>query len=123
MPLSMPQELEVWYVIPAVRRELALRLKKRGLTQKQIAQKLFVTEPAISQYLHSKRAKKVLFNEKIHEQLDEVSEKLLKASSKVDVIKQIQRVCIEARKSLVLCTLHKQLEEDFECRGCDCYEK
>ena len=47
----MPQEIEVWYIIPAVRRELAKSMVKIGLKQKQIAVTLGITEAAVSQYL------------------------------------------------------------------------
>ena len=34
---QMPQEIEVWYIIPALRRELAKQMVEAGLTQKKIA--------------------------------------------------------------------------------------
>jgi predicted transcriptional regulator len=46
----MPQEVEVWYVIPSIRRELALTMIEKGRTQKSIAKMLGVTEPAVTQY-------------------------------------------------------------------------
>lgn len=49
-----PQEVEVYIVLPAIRRELSQRLKKMGLGQKEIAKKLGVTDAAISQYLSDK---------------------------------------------------------------------
>ena len=33
----MPQEVEVWYIIPSLRRELAKSMHKNGVIQKQIA--------------------------------------------------------------------------------------
>ena len=30
LPLKHPQEIEVWYVLPAIRKELALALKAQG---------------------------------------------------------------------------------------------
>ncbi|MCK5239705.1 MAG: hypothetical protein KAR33_09175, partial [Candidatus Thorarchaeota archaeon] len=46
----MPQEVEVWYVLPAIRRELARVMITKEIPQKQIAQMLGVTEPAVTQY-------------------------------------------------------------------------
>ncbi|MFH1405899.1 MAG: hypothetical protein ABIG52_01635 [Nanoarchaeota archaeon] len=57
-PNKHPQEIEVWYILPAIRKELVLALKEKGHTQKEIASFLNVTEPAISQYTKEKRAKK-----------------------------------------------------------------
>ena len=46
----MPQEVEVWYVLPSIRRELARVMIEKGKPQKQIAKMLGVTEPAVTQY-------------------------------------------------------------------------
>lgn len=56
-----PQELEVYYILPALRRELAKILKQNGKSQKEIAKMFGVTEPAVSQYLHQKRGADVQF--------------------------------------------------------------
>ncbi|MBR9678758.1 MAG: helix-turn-helix domain-containing protein [Nanoarchaeota archaeon] len=122
MVVNMPQELEVWYIIPAIRKELALTLKKKGLTQKEIAKKLYITEPAVSQYMKNKRAKQVVFREETKQKIKEAAENILKNPSKVNLIKQTQNICREARKNMVLCELHKKLDETIECGGCDCYE-
>ena len=68
----MPQEVEVWYVLPAIRRELAKVMKTKvvprknedgdmvdhKITQKEIARMLGVTEPAITQYLLKKKGRR-----------------------------------------------------------------
>ena len=122
MAVCMPQELEVWYIIPAIRRELALRLKEKGLTQKEIAKKLFLTGPAVSQYLKSKRAKQVVFGEKLMKEIDRAAASILKNPSKLNVIKQTQIICRTARVNQVVCDLHRQMDETINCGGCDCYE-
>ena len=50
IPNKHPQEIEVWYILPAIRKELVVVLKESGLTQRKIAGMLKVTEAAISQY-------------------------------------------------------------------------
>ena len=54
--IQSPQSIELHYVLPAVRREIALKLKEKGLGQKEIAKRLSVTEAAVSQYINDKRA-------------------------------------------------------------------
>lgn len=68
----MPQEVEVWYVLPSIRRELAKVMKTKvvtrinedgekvdhKVTQKEIARMLGVTEPAITQYLLKKKGQR-----------------------------------------------------------------
>ena len=50
--VHMPQEIEVWYVIPAIRKQLAKALVgEHKLPQKQVADIMGVSSAAISQYL------------------------------------------------------------------------
>ena len=121
MGVNMPQELEVWYVIPAIRRELALRLKEKGLTQKEVAKKLYVTEPAVSQYFKSKRAKQVKFSKKLQGEISKSAESILKNPTKINLIKQTQEILKQARINQVLCKLHKEMDETINCQcdGCD----
>ena len=51
----MLQDVEVRYVIPSLRRELAIHLSKEKLKQKEIAELLEITPAAVSQYLKQKR--------------------------------------------------------------------
>lgn len=72
-----PAEVEVLYLLPAIRRQLALYLKERGLGQGEIARILKVSEPSISHYLKAKRATKVSFSEQENEEIRKSAEKLL----------------------------------------------
>ena len=48
-------EIIVQYVLPAIRAEMALRMKDEGISQAQIARILGVTPAAVNQYVKSKR--------------------------------------------------------------------
>src|SRR3989338_2191437 len=66
MQETMPQEIEVRYILPAIRRELArIFIQDHKLSQKEAANVLGLTEAAISQYRHSKRAKEVVFSDNV----------------------------------------------------------
>ena len=54
--MKFPQELIVSKVLPAIRAKLAMRLKETGVTQREIAEILGLTAPAVSQYMSGKRA-------------------------------------------------------------------
>tara|TARA_Y100000310_G_C20552790_1_gene748985 strand:- start:875 stop:1192 length:318 start_codon:yes stop_codon:yes gene_type:complete len=54
--MKFPQELIVSKVLPAIRAKLAMRLKETGVTQREIAEILGLTPPAVSQYMSGKRA-------------------------------------------------------------------
>jgi predicted transcriptional regulator len=48
-------EIIVQYVLPAIRAEMAVRMKDEGISQAQIARILGVTPAAVNQYIKSKR--------------------------------------------------------------------
>ncbi|MBI4141030.1 helix-turn-helix domain-containing protein, partial [Candidatus Woesearchaeota archaeon] len=60
--LIHPQEVEVFYLLPALRRDIAISLKTLGRDQKQIAKILGVSEPSVSHYFNSKRGADVEFS-------------------------------------------------------------
>ena len=118
IPTKQPQEIEVWYVLPAVRKELVLALQERNLSQKEIAHLLNLTEPAVSQYLHSKRAKDVTFP-------PDVKEFIVKACAKIkdqeSAYQQIQKINEFIKKTKAICKIHMSVEKGIE--GCDvCYK-
>jgi predicted transcriptional regulator len=54
---NLPQEIEVWYIIPTIRKEFARILtKKYKLTFDKVGRILGVSKSAVSQYLKKKRA-------------------------------------------------------------------
>jgi len=53
---KVPCEIITWYILPAIRRELAaVMINKYGMYQKDAAKFLGVTDAAVSQYLSRKR--------------------------------------------------------------------
>ena len=62
----LPSEIQVWYLLPVIRKELATVLvKEDGLAQKEAAKLIGVTESAISQYFKDKRGGDVELTEKM----------------------------------------------------------
>ena len=59
--MKPPCEMVVWYVIPAIRSELAKDLLKLGMKQKTISELMDITQPAVSQYLTDKRGSGIEF--------------------------------------------------------------
>lgn len=106
---SLPQEIEVWYIIPAIRKELAKILTKKGLKQKEAAKILGTTEAAISQYLHKKRAQGIKFPEKIKKEIEKSADRIIK-DNKV-IVKEI----------ISLINLVKQ--QGIACQACKKYNK
>lgn len=76
---SLPQEIEVWYIIPAIRREFAFLLsKKHKLTLEKTGNILGISKSAVSQYLSKKRGKKAKFPEKIKKEIEKSVEVIIK---------------------------------------------
>ena len=56
MKEKIPCEIITWYVLPVIRKELAVLLvKNHNMSQKEAASLLGVTDAAVSQYLSKKR--------------------------------------------------------------------
>ncbi len=104
-----PQEIEVWYVLPALRREMAASLIAMGKNQKQVAKLLGVTEAAVSQYVHSKRAQKVAFGAKFKHRIKEQCRKL--EEGKGTSYEALQSLSMHFKHTKELCSLHQTLEK------------
>ena len=119
MKKTMPQELEVWYLIPALRRELAkIFIKEYGLKQKNAAECLGITEAAISQYLTSKRGSEIKFSEKAMKEIRESAKEVIE--NKGDIIKKIYELCVSLRKSKAMCDFHRLQDKKIpkNCEVC-----
>lgn len=114
IPLKHPQEIEVWYILPAVRKELVVVLRERGLKQNEIAGLLNITESAVSQYLTEKRAK-IIFDDPVKVFIKKAAAGI---KDKETAYHQIQVISQFIRNSKALCQIHRQLEENL-CAGCD----
>lgn len=119
MAKMLPQEVEVWYLIPAIRRELTkILIKDHGLTQKKVSDILGLTESAVSQYIKSKRANTLQFNSDEMEKIKEYADKIMK--DKENIKKYLFDLSIKLRGSDSLCKLHKKHDSsiDEHCKIC-----
>ncbi len=104
--LLQPQEIEVFYVLPAIRRGLAVCMKSDGKSQKEIAKLLGVTEPAVSQYMSSKRASQLKFNDKLKIAINESAKRI---TSEISLMREMQRLVHLVRSERVICQMHEAL--------------
>jgi len=92
MQNQMPQEIEVWYIIPAIRREIAKSMiEDYKLTQKLVSDYMCITEAAVSQYLSSKRAKEVTFSNAVLDEI-KISAKNIIENEKM-IVPEMLRLC------------------------------
>ena len=118
----MPQEIEVWYLIPALRRELAkIFISKYKLSQKKTAEILGITESAISQYLNLKRGGEIKFSKTETKEIEKVAEEI--TTKKKGVMKGIYDLCLKFRQDKVICEVHKKHDKNV-AKDCNvCFEK
>jgi uncharacterized protein len=112
----LPQEIEVWYLIPAIRKELAVSLHNKGLKQKEISELIQVTPSAISQYLKEKGGSQTL-KEEFKIRIDESAKELIEGKPLISIMKILSE---EAWKMGVLCDLHKKYDNNLpeKCKLC-----
>ena len=120
----MPQEIEVWYLIPAIRKELAKEfVNVHKLNQKQAAFLLGITESAISQYVKGKRGNELHFSDKEFKNIKETANKMKNEKNEKNLMKLFFDLCVSLRSSKVVCEIHKSLDSKLS-KKCDmCFTK
>ena len=122
MQNQMPQEIEVWYIIPAIRRELAKSMiDDYKLTQKQVSEHMGITEAAVSQYLSSKRAKEVVFTNAVLEEIKISAKNIIE--DQILLVPEMLRLCKLTAVKQVMCDIHKKQDVELP-EGCEiCFDE
>lgn len=108
MRRKTPCEVALWYVIPAIRKELAKRMVNEcRLTQKEAARVLGLTEAAISNYLRGKRGKGIKLNQKVARRMKRVAREIAKKRHSELTIRKICVLCRLINENSKLCGLRK----------------
>ena len=119
--MKTPKEIELWFVIQALRREIARELSEtHELSQKDIAKILGVTEAAVSQYRKDKRGKNVALSEDVVAKVKESTAKIVELHTAV--FSETQKLSRYIRDSHNICDIHRMMDESVpeaceECRG------
>jgi predicted transcriptional regulator len=115
-----PCEMVVWYVIPAIRSELAKEMLKLGMKQKDISVLLDITQPAVSQYISDKRGHSIKFNDHIQEMIKEFAGELNDGrANQFDIIFRTCKICKMIKAEDIMCQLHKEKDNiPTECNAC-----
>jgi predicted transcriptional regulator len=103
--LTHPQEIELWHLLPAIRRELTLELKSRGFDQKHIAAILGITEPAVSQYFNNKRASEIKFPLSAHKYIKKAADEIIKDNT--SFLRESQKILSLPEIIKLKCSIHK----------------
>jgi predicted transcriptional regulator len=113
--LVQPQEVIVWYILPAIRREITNSLiNDYHLPQKEIAKRFGLTEPAISQYKKGARGDIELSSE-IKKKVKEAARNIAEEDCRAP--REVQRVLKYIQREGFLCEFHRKYGLVHE--GCD----
>ncbi|OYT43438.1 MAG: transcriptional regulator [Candidatus Aenigmarchaeota archaeon ex4484_56] len=92
--IKTPCEKVIWSILPSIRREFAeILVKELNLSQKEVAQKLNLTNSAISQYLKSKRGKEIKFNRKINAEIKKIAMEIFEGKEDENIMEKICHIC------------------------------
>ena len=117
----LPQEIEVRYIIPAIRGKLAhVMVEEKGISQKQAAKILGLTEAAISQYINGKRGSEVIFSESVVDEIRKSADKVMKdKSSRSEMVAEIYRICQLTNVKHIMCDMHRKQSKGLDdCTIC-----
>jgi len=117
----LSQEIEVWYIIPALRKELSrLLTEKHGLTFEKAGNILGITKAAISQYLSNKRANKIKLNSEVKKEIVK-SAKIMSENPSMSV-SEMQRLIRFMKENKCSCEVCKKYNKDV-LKYCNCEPK
>ena len=97
--------IEVWYIIPAIRKELAKHLtKKYELSYEKAGMALGVSKAAVSQYLSNKRANKIRLTPEIKRKIAK-SAKIIADNPKIALLEmeKILKIMKDTKYSCEVC--------------------
>lgn len=89
---------------------MAKELIRLGLSQKEVAKKLGISEAAVSHYAKGKRGKKFDLDREIKDEIQKFANELASSIDERNSILKTCEFCIKVRKTELLCKLHKNLD-------------
>ena len=121
MEYLLPQEIQVRYVLPALRGELAKALvADEGMSQREAAMILGMTEGAISLYLNGKRGNNVILGAELAAEVRKAAGAVME--NKGALMGELIRLSNHEKALELMCRMHK---ESFPktMKGCNiCFE-
>ena len=118
--MIQPSEVESFYILPALRSELCKALAGMKVSQREIAQKLGVTEAAVSQYLNSKRAHQVKLSTKARAQVEAMGKSI--TQGKIDAFHGLNELVGMIKDSGEMCDIHHQFDKACPSKCNECFE-
>ncbi|MBT7901882.1 MAG: hypothetical protein HN601_13170 [Candidatus Marinimicrobia bacterium] len=120
--IHFPQEVDVWYILPAIRKKIALGLLKSGLSQKDIAVLMKTSEATISHYKKEKRVKEDVLGSSIDIQIKKSVNKIIQNNSLL--FSEILKLSNIVKENGLFCKIyHDKTTMDTSTKPCnDCMQ-
>jgi predicted transcriptional regulator len=121
--VCFPCETVVWHILPSIRRDICTYLiKERKMKTKDVAAMLGITDAAVSQYIHGKRANSFSFGTQHRSEIKALSERIAGDNPEMrkgDFLKGSCALCRKIRLTGALCDFRrKQGEPTGSCTHC-----
>jgi predicted fused transcriptional regulator/phosphomethylpyrimidine kinase/predicted transcriptional regulator len=114
------EEVVVEEFLPTVRSMLAEALTERGLTQREVAEAIGVSQSAVSKYVHGdvERNGRVLEDERVGELVEEVASGLANGDlSRVGALAEVEVLIRRLERGDLLAVLHEEAMPELEASG------
>ncbi|MBE0515910.1 MAG: helix-turn-helix domain-containing protein [Methanophagales archaeon] len=119
--MKAPCEIIIWYILPSIRSELVKKLIECGMSQKEVSERLVITEATVSQYVNKKRGSKIEFKQDTTSAIETLAEDVIKGDNNVNLTYRICEICMMLKKDKTVCELHK--DHDLVPAACEaCFE-
>ena len=104
--MNFPCEITLWYILPKVRSQLAKELVMMGMTQKEVSEKLGITQASVSHYIRKRRGDRIRFRKNITNEIKKLARNIKKGEDISKINSQICEICKLAREDKTLCQSH-----------------
>jgi len=117
----LPQEIEVWYIIPKIRKELSLVLiDEYRFSYEKTGDMLGISKAAVSQYVSNKRANKIKLSTEIMKEISISAKNIFEKKS--NGLVEIERLLQLMKKTKCSCEVCKQYNKEV-LKYCNCSYK
>jgi|SaaInlStandDraft_3_1057020.scaffolds.fasta_scaffold112984_2 uncharacterized protein len=114
--MDTPQEVEVWFILPSLRKEYVNSFLDIGLKQNEIAKILNITESAVSQYKKNKRGNKTSYSNEI---LSLIKKSAMKIKTPNKFKQEFQRMLKTIKHTRMMCNIcHDHIDAKNDCQIC-----
>jgi uncharacterized protein len=101
-----PCETAVWQILPTIRSAVAKELTRLGLSQMSISERLGITQPAVSQYVTSKRGTTIAVSDSARCLVQSLAEDIARGKN-LDLTERMCEICTQIQGD-EKCTIVRQ---------------